>query len=163
MKKIFEIPLYAIDEKELKKRVAQYLKKNNEFYNCTETNEEIIKNTVLREIYPKNVWNYNHIIGYIVVYIKKNEIIFQRYSPYKEVKRYVWNTDRKKYLCDSLLNGARIPISKTMTNGEISDRISCFIDRIAGDVLNRNQVMDKSAFVNIYKYIDYRQLLNEME
>ena len=87
---LFEIPIYSMEEKEFNRRWDKEIKKyiyTNEQYNQ-------IRNT----FFPKNLWKYNQIIGYIVINLLKYDygidINFEWYQSDKKLYRYS--------LCDNL-------------------------------------------------------------
>ena len=63
MKKLFDIPIYALSPDELSHRVKQKIDKLKEYAAGTDpqTMDLIIDN----ETFPKRCWEYNHIVGYI--------------------------------------------------------------------------------------------------
>lgn len=63
MKKLFDIPLYALSPEELSHRVKQKIDKMKE--DAAETDQQTMDLIIETETFPKRCWDYNHIVGYI--------------------------------------------------------------------------------------------------
>ena len=80
MHKFIEIPIYALDKSTLRVRYEKYVDTLRR-----EVFPDIIEETFQRcleiETYPKRVWEYNHIVGYVVIGYEFGDISFKLYLP----------------------------------------------------------------------------------
>jgi len=69
MRKLFEIPIYAFSPENLYHRVNKYKKAlQSEYAQTTKNgNPEHVKEWLFLCCHPFQLWQYNHIVGYIVV------------------------------------------------------------------------------------------------
>lgn len=157
MKKIFEIPIYAFSKKTFSKRLDTYRKRTLE-YQRTYSSTDPIKSVYDIEITERNksVWDYNHIIGYILIYKTENTIHLKLYLA--RIVRYFWKSNRKVVLRDELLNGYHIYLHKGYSNKEVLEDIDRMIDEIRKKNIPDKYYVDMDAYNNIKHMIDFFSL-----
>ena len=137
--KLFEIPVYALSRNELKKRVEKY---ESKFYD--NNIRKMIMNNV---IYPKSVWDYNHIVGFIVICYQNQDIFLKWYTDLR-AKKYHWNSNRKNFFQNYFIHGYRYNTEK-YSKIEIIKKLREGIDEIAAE---RGYYVDLEAFDNMINY-----------
>lgn len=152
--KIFEIPIYAFSKDELLNKFEN--KKRdilNENYNLSQTT----KNAVIElETYPARVWEYNHIIGYLVIYVSQQDIIFEVFKPHK-LKRYNWNSKKKLFLLNTHQNGLHFRLAKDQNLDVIQKDVEDMLFNIVDENF-RSRYVDLDMFLRINKYINYLEI-----
>ncbi len=156
MKKIFEIPIYAISRETLKKRVDKdktiFIKKHQY---CPDEKLLIAYDNLLL---GKKTWEYNHIIGYLVIAKRDSDIIFLLYKPLKPIKRYFWKTEKKSILINQVLNGYHFSMRQYKSNREIILEINNLIKGIIKNHLSKNEILDMEIYNNLKGSIDFWNL-----
>lgn len=86
MKKLFEIPIYALSPAKLDISVGKRITKLKELF--THSDADTIAHVIDSETYPMRCWDYNHIIGYIRIAISKTDglMAYGRYSGVETVE-----------------------------------------------------------------------------
>ncbi len=159
MKKLFDIPIYALSPDELSHRVKQKIDKLKEYAAGTDpqTMDLIIDN----ETFPKRCWEYNHIVGYIRISATRQDIVFDLFLPKPEVERYIWNSPRKAFLYDVNANGTHFYIGNMKTNEEIREATDDMLTWMIKDFLPKRYYVDRSSFDNLNHHLDYLGIVNE--
>lgn len=159
MKKIFEIPIYALNKNKLNARVkkAKQLLQNSMPPTLPEEQRKICEALCT---YPQRMWNYNHIVGYISISIDPYDITFDVYLPTPAIERYDWHSKVKKFVYNISANGTRFYISDCMTTGDIRFRIAEVLDDVIKTHIPKRYFVDREAFDTINPYLDYRGILN---
>ena len=103
MKKLFDIPIYALSPDELSRRVKQKVDKLKEC--AAGTDLQTMDLIIDAETFPKRCWDYNHVVGYIRISASQQDIVFDLFLPRPVVERYIWNSPRKTFLYDVNPNG----------------------------------------------------------
>ena len=162
MNKLFEIPIYAFSRKKLEKNFG--IKRNRiiEEYQIQNADISTIDSVVDTITYPYRLWNYNHIIGYITIYIKERSFYFDVYLSYNR-KKFHWITNNKVYLRNVMANGTHIYIKESDSNKTIQKKIAEELDIVIQGHIDTKYYVDRKAFDNINQLIDYRKLLKELE
>ncbi len=160
--KLFEIPIYALSKDALMKR---YEKQKNKIINKLEL--ERTQNRDMRKInhiidlgtYPQRLWEYNHIVGYIIIGFDERDIYFQQYVPAKPIERYRWmNRKNKTFLMDNCLTGCHFYYHNCKTDEELRNRLHKMLEGVIQNVDKRFYV-DMEAFEQADRLIDYSRLL----
>jgi hypothetical protein len=159
MKKLFDIPIYALSPGELSHRVKQKIDKLKEYAAGTDpqTMDLIIDN----ETFPKHCWDYNHIVGYIKISATRQDIVFDLFLPKLEVERYVWYSPRKAFLRDVNANGTHFYIGNMKSNEDIQKATDDMLTWMIKDFLPKRYYVDRSSFDNLNRYLDYLGILKE--
>ena len=160
MKKLFEIPVYALDGKTLNQRVETRIKTIEE--NAPGADREMLNRLVERETFPMRNWGYNHIIGYIQIGLTKQEIVVLVFMPVPAPSRYYWYSDKKYFTQDICANSAHVYIGNMETNEEMQTVAIELLERVIKDHLHGRFYADKTAFDAVNAHLDYLGLLEEM-
>lgn len=153
MKKLFEIPVYALSPTKLNLQVNKRIGKLKKLLACSSS--ENIARVIDIETIPMRNWDYNHIIGYIRITASKTDIIFDVYMPLPFPKRYVWSTTRKFYVENICSNGTRIYMGNFKTNEDIRNSVSNMLEQVIADHIPLRYHVDREAFDTINENLDY--------
>ena len=130
---LFEIPIYSMEEKEFNRRWDKEIKKyiyTNEQYNQ-------IRNT----FFPKNLWKYNQIIGYIVINLVK-------YDYGIDINFEWYQSDKKLYRFNS---------------NEIKNEIRELLDDLIKDECLKKRYVDLSVFEIQLKYMNIKKIISDLK
>lgn len=157
---LFSIPIYSTSEKEYEKRLQRHIAlQEKSLPNYSEAELAQIKNDLFSLFYPKNIWLYNQIIGYIRVLLDYPDILFEIYMPLQR-KRYRTFSNRKSYCANWLADGLHFNIVDK-TNEQIRNEIREWLISIKKERF-KSRYIDITVFDNIAKYIDFRALINDL-
>lgn len=153
--KLFEIPIYAMEQNEFDKKWDKEIRKYNIH---SEEEYKEIKNV----FFPMTVWQYNQIIGYIVISLVKydygSDIDFEWYQCKRE--RFIFNSKRKNYIENFSLLGYHSFIEKDYDNERIKLEIRELLDDLLEDECLKNRYIDLSMFEIQLKYLDIKGIIN---
>lgn len=154
--KLFEIPIYAMKKEEFCKKWDKEIKKYNIH---SEEEYKDIKNL----FFPMTVWEYNQIIGYIVIQIIKREygtdIEFEWYQSDKE--KFIFKSKRKNFIYNSTLLGFHFFIEENDNNNRIKFKIKEMLCELLKDEQFKNRYIDLSIFEIQLKYLDIMKIIND--
>lgn len=148
-----------MSEKEFNKR---WEKRKNFLYNMfirggnTEDNAKL---GVSYSCFPKCVWKYNQIIGFIQISVSKHDVWFDIYRSLDKI--YYANSKSKHFIQDIHANGTHFYASN-LTNEEIKQNILKWLKSIEKNHLEKRFYVDYSAFRNIFDYVDIAQIMKSM-
>lgn len=94
MIKLFEVPIYGLSFKTLVIRYKKYCEKFQKQH--PDVVGEHFERCMDHMTYSQRCWNYNHIVGCILIYFECNDIFYDVYLPC-QCDRYRWDTT-KRYL-----------------------------------------------------------------
>ena len=76
---IYEVPIYSMPEKEFKRRWDNWKKKwydrSEQLGYTPERTEETVR-MIMETQYPRNVWKYNQIVGFVEIAVSSRDISF---------------------------------------------------------------------------------------
>lgn len=161
MCKLFEIPIYALTKAELQKR---YKKEENRlrremFFVHDKFSADV---AIAHLTYPQRVWEYNHIVGYIIIEYDNNSVKFTLRLPYSSINRYHWNSKKKIFLYDIHTNGTHFFINKEWNNQDIQQKIESMLESIITKHVPEKYYIDKQAYDNLKSNIDYLNVFNSL-
>lgn len=157
---LFEIPIYSMSENEFDKRwkkIKDYL--YSIFIDGGHT-EDDAKFFVLQSCFPKCVWKYNQIIGYIRVSVSKHDVWLDIYRSLD--KRYYAKSKHKHFIQNTPTNGTHFYVSNP-TNEYIKQNIHEWLEEIEKNYLKKRFYVDYSIFNNIIEYVDIAQIMESMD
>lgn len=160
MKKLFDIPVYALDEKTLGQRVDAKIKTIEK--NAPGADRDVLERLTERETFPMRNWDYNHIIGYVQLSLTKQEIIAAVFMPVPTPARYYWDSEKKHFVRNLFANGTHVYIGNMKTNEEMQAAAAELLERVIEDHLHGRFHADREAFDVVNKHIDYLGLLQEL-
>lgn len=95
-------------------------------------------------------------MGSIDICFDRQDIIFEIYLPYPDVKRYDWRRSRKIYVRNIMANGTHFYIEAGMSNTDIRSKLSDMLNFIVRDHIPRQYYTDRRTFDAVNHYIDYK-------
>lgn len=158
-KTIFEIPIYSMTEKEFKHRWDKWendLRERSDQANHSEEETEEIVKSIMSNQYPRNVWKYNQIVGFVEISISNRDIAFNVQRTLDTRIQAVGKT--KHYIQDMMTNGMHFPIEK-LTNSEIVSEIDTYLQSIEKG-LKKPFCLYRDTYNNIKNYIDFNALID---
>ena len=153
--KLFEIPVYAFDKATLVLNVKNHAEKIRASIKDKTPNELFIQAEEI-ETKDQRVYEYNHIVGFIVIIADETDIMIKVYISTK--KRYHWKSRKKTFLRDSMANGLHFR-HVDMNNDMIIEKL--YKNVIVASKFFRNRFIDKESFLNIYDKLDYKIILSK--
>ena len=160
MKKLFEIPVYALSASKLNTRTSKRIADVKELFSCSDNDEAAL--VIDRETLPMRSWDYNHIIGYIRIAVSKTDILFDVFMPIPIPERYAWNTKRKIHVQNIWANGAHIYWGSLKTNEEFRKAVQSMLDQVVTDHIPKRFYVDREAFDAINAHLDYLAIVQEV-
>lgn len=157
-KMIYAIPIYSMPKKEFKRRWDNW---KNKWYERMQQMEysvektEGIVNDIMDMQYPRNVWEYNQIVGLIEIKISPRDVSFNVQKTLDTRIQAVGKT--KHYIQDMMTNGKYFTIGN-MTNAEIVLEIDKYLDSIEQE-LTKPFCLYRDTYNNIKNYIDFVGML----
>lgn len=158
-KTLFEIPIYAMSEKEFNKR---WDKKKSNLYNMFVSHgqtEENAKLFVSDSCFPRCIWEYNQIIGYIKISVSRSDVWFDVYCSLDNI--YYADSKRKHFIQDMHANGTHF-YAADRDNEYIKENILKWLKGIENDHLKKSFFVDYSTFNNIFEYVDIKQIMKSL-
>lgn len=155
-KVIFEIPIYSIKEDKFYQKWKDYKEKCKKRF--LEHNDELGDYELWfdRSNFPKYVWKYNQIIGYIQISIKEKDIIFDLWL--SKDKRYTYNTTKKHFIEYIPTNGLHFFVNN-MKDKEIKVEINKFLKIIESDFIKENMYLDRTIYDNLINIINIKNMI----
>lgn len=164
MRILFEIPVYALGKEQLFKRVTKEQDKWNDYMKDKNLPIENMRDVIAQETFPYRCWEYNHIAGYIRIFLNKMDIKFEIFLPRPQIQRYFWKSHKKVFLSDTGALGTHFYVGGLKTNEEICNEVSEMLDWIAKDHIKayyKHFYIDRSAFDALNEHIDYMSIIKE--
>lgn len=159
-KRIFEIPIYPTSQEKFdKKWDTRNSKELNEWVNAGWVCEEA-KKEIDRLAFPKTIWKYAQIIGYLTIDISENDIWFEVYAPLS--KKGIRHDRKTKVFPQAwAMNGTHFHIDGTMSNEKIIAEIKEWVTNIQDEHLSKWH-LDLTTFLNSIDYMDFRRLIMDI-
>ena len=159
MKKLFDIPIYALSPDELSRRVKQKIDNLKEY--AAGTDQQTMNLIIDNETFPKRYWDYNHIVGYIRISATRQDIVLDLFLPKPMVERYIWSSPRKAFLRDVHASGTHFYTGNMKTNEEIQKATDDMLTWMIKDALPKRYYVDRSGFDNLNRHLDYLGIIKE--
>ncbi|MGN0979219.1 MAG: hypothetical protein ACI4PT_02710 [Candidatus Avoscillospira sp.] len=159
MKKLFEIPVYALSPSKLNIRASKRISELKKLFSRSNPDEATV--VIDHETLPMRSWDYNHIIGYIRIAVSKTDILFEVFMPIPIPKKYVWYTSRKIYVQNICASGTHIYWGSLKTNEEFHDAVSNMLDQVITDHIPERFHVDREAFDATNKHLDYLTIVQD--
>lgn len=117
---------------------------------------------VSEECAPMNIWEYNHIIGYIKIGVTAHDVWFEFYLC-DSFTKYNWTTHRKKFILPYQTIGDHFCVEPESSNIDIRKDIKSMLESVKkSDMLNKYFV-DSSIFDETYMHLDYKAVMRTGE
>jgi hypothetical protein len=159
MKKIFEIPIYAMSKEKLYKKYLNFASSWKKAH--LDASDSINQRCIEIETYPQRLWDYNHIVGYIKISADFQDIIFDVFLPTPNHERYLWKSRQKVFLYDISAVGRHFYVSDKMDNRAIQDRTSEMLYAVIKTLIPKRYYVDTEAFDHLNKHMDYRSVMED--
>ena len=159
--KLFEIPVYPFSQKELMNKVSSArakfeIRMQNPVHPQSEGH---LKKVSAMHFYPCSLWDYNHIIGFIVVSKDCEDIIIDQYIPAQDIERYRWDSTKKKFLMNAQLSGNHFYIGNMKSGTQLREELQAYLDSLITKIEKQGYYVDREAFDAIDRFLDYDKLL----
>ncbi len=118
-----------------------------------EETKEIVK-SIMSNQYPRNVWKYNQIVGFVEICISNRDIVFNVQRTLDTRIQAVGKT--KHYIQDMMTNGMHFPIEK-LTNSEIVSEIDTYLQSIEKG-LKKPFCLYRDTYNNIKNHINFNEI-----
>lgn len=159
-KTLFEIPVYSMSREEFDgkwkaKRDALY----KQFIQSGHS-ESSAQQGVSDCYYPRWLWKYNQIAGYIKISVTKCDVLFDLYCSMD--KKYCLDSKTKHFIEDWSINGAHFYVGEK-SDKEIKEEIRFWLKEIEKDHLHRFRkkfYVDYSTFNNIFNFVNIREIID---
>lgn len=158
-KTLFEIPIYSMSEKEFNKRWAKQKQNLYDTYISHGHSDEDTRYYVSKFSFPRCLWKYNQIIGYIKISVSKHDVWFDIYCSLD--KTYYADSKKKHFIEDMHANGTHFYLSNPQDK-EIKEKIFEWLKAIEKDHLRKSFYVDYSTFKNIIEYVNIEQIMKSM-
>ena len=153
MKKLFEIPIYALSPLKLNDRVSKHVSKLKS--QLSHLDEETFLHIKDIETFPMRSWDYNHIVGYIQILMSNTDIVFKIFLPIPIPTRYDWRTKRKTRVRNICANGTHFYLGTSKNNDEIREAIKEMLNHVIKDHVPDRFYVDREAFDTTNSHLDY--------
>lgn len=95
-KTLFEIPIYSMSKKEFNRRWDKQKQKLHDTYVSHGHSEEDTQYYVSRFSFPRSLWEYNQIIGYIKISVSRHDVWFDIYCSLDKI--YYADSKQKHFI-----------------------------------------------------------------
>lgn len=154
---LYELPIYLLSEKAFLSKCQKEKEKTIKLFVENNSSEEKAIESFQRNFYPKYIWKYNQIIGYIEISATKQDIFFELYCTMD--KRIHLFSGQKHYIEDWRISGAHFNWGNK-SNAEIRKEIIEHIKSVKKMVDKKYYINDKALIVTL-RYLDIKRLLNQ--
>lgn len=154
-KTLFEIPIYAMSEKEFNNR---WDKKKSKFMISGHT-EKSAEMCIKSIYFPGTIWKYNQIVGFIIVSVTRQDVIFEIFCSMD--KKFHADSKTKHFIqyFSSLANHFS---ACNKTEEFIKQKIIEMLKRIEKYDINHKFYIDYSTFNNIFNFVNIRQIMKTL-
>lgn len=160
-RKLLELPIYSMSEEAFSKRWNHhYEKRVRELMLSGHRTYEAASKDARVCTFPYNVWQYNQIIGYIVIFISSNDVYFKQFRSLDSVYRF--NSRTKHYIQYTESVNNHFYISSRNTNEDIKEHIKKWIHSFSDELESQGLYLDISTFENIFDYLDIRRFVDNL-
>ena len=156
LKPLFEIPIYSMTESEFNRRWSRRKKRFYDlvFSHSKENNES--KSRIKSMFYPRDLWRFNQIIGYIVISASDTDIWIELYKSL--ATRFYATRKQKHYIQNMNLSGMHFR-AENMCNSEIRLRFREALKEIEDSHVKSTMYIDYCVFNNLIESIDFKKIL----
>lgn len=160
MKKLYEIPIYAITQTNLREKNLEFISKFRK--ESIEVPSDIIDAALEIETYPQRLWDYNHLCGFIRITYDRTDIFYDIFLPVTKIQRYSWRGTRKHFVYNILVNGTHFYVDENMSNESIQSQMFEMLNYVINLHVPKKFFVDRDAFDNTYKYMNFKEINKEI-
>ena len=158
--RIAEIPIYGADEGSFNAAWEKHIQRGvDEWVRCGWDKEEAEKEWRRIE-FPRTIWKYSQIVGFLTVDLTATDILFEIYAPVGEGYRY--DQQKKQHIQCWHINGSHFRVDSCADNDAIREEIYKWIGIVSESHL-KNRYVDLSLFDGISQYIDYLAIIDGLK
>lgn len=158
-KTLFEIPIYSMSEKEFDKRWNKKRDQLFEEFIAHGHTPESAKQGVSNCLYPRWLWKYNQIVGYIIISVTDSDVLFGIHCSMDE--RYYADSKQKHFIEDWACVGTHFYAAEK-TDAYIKQEIRVWLKSIETDHLHGKFHVDYSTFNNIFDFVDIKRIIDTL-
>ena len=163
MNKLFEIPIYPFSPEVFKKRVTKYRESETSKYKKThsEVEETRMRQLLYTICYPYQIWDYNHIVGFIAIESDYADVFFELFLQAQGDRHkscYHWKSNNKWFLERQSISGYHFHINDNDSSEEIRVKIHFWLNSLIEKHVPSKFYVDRQSFDTIDSMIDYSQL-----
>lgn len=158
-KTIFEIPIYSMSKDEFESKWKIKKATLYEKFIAHGHSAESARLGVESCFYPRWLWEYNQIIGYIKIYLTRDDVNFDLYCSLS--KRYGIDRKTRHFIENWSINGSHFRIGEK-TNSEVRTEIRSWLRTIHNEYLKGKFYIDYSVFDNTIDFLDIRGIVNTL-
>ena len=158
---IFEIPIYLMPKSVFDEKWAQWKSKWYEIIKQRGRSQGEINETmslIMRGQYPRNIWKYNQIVGFVEVSITSRDIVFNECRTLDKKIRAI--TNKKHFIQDLHTIGKHFPIDN-LENKELVNYIDEYITSIKHNLPGK-MCLDLDTYERIKHHIDFKGIHKEL-
>lgn len=159
MIKLFELPIYHYDKQTFEKKYSAIIRKRRQEYaeEHGEMDEKHFSALMYYSYYPKSLWEYNQIDGYLVVSIDRRDVLFEEFSVFNPPEKYCWDSKVKRFFEPARKPGMHL-YSKGWDNQTFRERISAFLVGFGKELKKSGRYLDLECFYNLVEFLDFERI-----
>ena len=164
MKKLFEIPIYACSPSAFSIRVGKHKEalSSEHLQPYRKIDDDQIRQRLFYACHPFQLWDYNHIVGYIVMLSDGVDVFFELYLQahgYHHKSRYHWRSTQKWFLENQSVAGYHFRLEEKDSSEAIRAKIHLWLDGMIRELVPSKYYVDRESFDNIDSIVDYSKLV----
>ncbi|NCB51537.1 MAG: hypothetical protein EOM54_06620 [Clostridia bacterium] len=152
-KVLFEIPIYAYSEKVFNNR---WKTKQEKMFKGM---DEDIQRDFMALNYPRYVWKYNQIVGFIVISVNESDVLFDVYCSLD--KKYFIDSNKKHFIANLNANGTHF-YAGDKSETQVKQKIKEMLRFIKKYHLKPRFFVDDTAFNNLFEHVNVKQIMNSL-
>lgn len=155
---IYEIPIYAMPEKEFNRRKDKQKAKNIAYSMSLGNSEERAREIYSTYWHPEYLWKYNQIVGFLEIAIGSRDISF---NVQKTLDKKMYALSKTKHFIQDLrTEGMHFPIGN-MNNEEILSEVESYIESFQKEMPGK-MCLYLDTFNTVKRHIDFRGIHTEL-
>jgi hypothetical protein len=155
-KVLYEIPIYSMQQEEFEKRWKKIREKEKSEFISNVHSQEDAKQTFRNIHFPKDVWKYNQIIGYICISINSNDILFDIYKTLD--KNFHVNSKTRYFMQNIGLDGYHFRVEAKDSNKVIKNRITKLLIYLEKQYIQEGYYVNMEVYNNTIEHMNIRGL-----
>ena len=121
--------------------------------------EKSAKEGVNSSCFPRSLWRYNQIIGYIQISVSRSDIWFELY---RSLDRIYYADSKYRHFIQSLQTNGTHFYAADGNNEYIKNNIKEWLETIEKDYLRKSFYVDYSVFENVIDFIDISAIMKTL-
>lgn len=158
-KTLFEIPIYSMSEIEFNNRWENIKNKHNSNFYSRNNSKEDTQNAFFNIYYPRNVWEYNQIIGYVKISVTQQDVNFKIYCT--SDKRFYADTCVKHFIKDTFTIGSHF-YAGSDSDETIKNNIRDWLHSFKSDSYYKRFYFDFTTYNNLIDFINIKEIMKSI-